>query len=835
MNMVLGPNGTGKSTIVAAIALGLGFPTSVLGRSNDIKEFVRHGQKRAVIELVIKCGRNMVETENDAFNTDDDEAESRAARNILQARPFITIRRNISVVNDKAVNEWFLNESPTSQRVIQNLVRLLNAQVDNMCQFLPQDKVGEFVRMNPIQMLQATEEAAARPGTLSLHRKLIELREEDRKINAALLRSRRQLNEDRDKVAELEERKRAAQELREQSERLKHLRRKRPWLVYQQKKDYFYACKQRLEEAKTRLETETKILNAPLTEEIDRIKESLNDISMRKRRSNNLKNAKSALEQARADFTSKTEIASKVKNELEAKQSGRRHTRAQVDKIRTDLRELDAIIREKSEQLEALEQGPDEQYKAISLQLSKAESDRQDLNSNINSLREEGARQQSIIQSATAALQRLDDAHEKKMENLRRINPHAYNAYHWLNSNENRKAFRGEVLGPLGLDLGVDEAAERACPELRKMVESCVSRQFLTSFLVTDPQDHETFMRECGDRNNLRINCILIPNLDKLNHACPWPKEELKSVGFDGVLLDVLRAPQPILQALCEVAHIHMIPFTCGLADERINLPQCEANPHLHKFVARDLFFELRRSRYGPDVACRSSPLKPEQFLSKVTTSSREASQKRELSERIEAAKAEQTRLQREMHALLGRSGNIDADIEALKRQVNALNEQRRTRSSTLALLNSKRAARETAKKQLKKLQQSLLSEFDDSQLQDDARAAFELQMRSFKKLIQAKEAYHSAFKGPLEESVEEQCLTLQLNHLQGILERNSLQYEGLRRRVEEAENLVAIARDEVREAQNLIDANDYESSQLEAIFAEVSPMEFICFTFLFL
>jgi chromosome segregation ATPase len=43
LNVVIGPNGTGKSTLVCALALGLGGPTSILGRAKDVADFIRHG------------------------------------------------------------------------------------------------------------------------------------------------------------------------------------------------------------------------------------------------------------------------------------------------------------------------------------------------------------------------------------------------------------------------------------------------------------------------------------------------------------------------------------------------------------------------------------------------------------------------------------------------------------------------------------------------------------------------------------------------------------------------------------------------------------------------
>ncbi|KAI8647312.1 hypothetical protein BD408DRAFT_171306 [Parasitella parasitica] len=54
MNMIIGPNGTGKSTIVCAIALGLGGTPALLGRAKDINEFVKTGEDEATIIIELK-------------------------------------------------------------------------------------------------------------------------------------------------------------------------------------------------------------------------------------------------------------------------------------------------------------------------------------------------------------------------------------------------------------------------------------------------------------------------------------------------------------------------------------------------------------------------------------------------------------------------------------------------------------------------------------------------------------------------------------------------------------------------------------------------------------
>lgn len=54
LNMIIGPNGTGKSSIVCAICLGLGWAPSVLGRSKELGDFVKHGESSGSIEIELQ-------------------------------------------------------------------------------------------------------------------------------------------------------------------------------------------------------------------------------------------------------------------------------------------------------------------------------------------------------------------------------------------------------------------------------------------------------------------------------------------------------------------------------------------------------------------------------------------------------------------------------------------------------------------------------------------------------------------------------------------------------------------------------------------------------------
>lgn len=54
-------------------------------------------------------------------------------------------------------SDWRINGKGVKKTQVDDLVKRLNIQVDNLCQFLPQDKVANFAQLSPQELLRETE------------------------------------------------------------------------------------------------------------------------------------------------------------------------------------------------------------------------------------------------------------------------------------------------------------------------------------------------------------------------------------------------------------------------------------------------------------------------------------------------------------------------------------------------------------------------------------------------------------------------------------------------------------------------------------------------------
>ncbi|CAN8001976.1 unnamed protein product, partial [Ixodes pacificus] len=121
--------------------------------------------------------------------------------------------------------------SHQTQRLhVEAAVAGLHIQVGNLCQFLPQDRVADFVKMSRQELLEGTEKAVGTRDAHLLHARLIQLQHRQAQLESGVRGQRERLDQERQKNAQLDEEVRKLQEHRDVRSRLDILRQKLAWL-----------------------------------------------------------------------------------------------------------------------------------------------------------------------------------------------------------------------------------------------------------------------------------------------------------------------------------------------------------------------------------------------------------------------------------------------------------------------------------------------------------------------------------------------------------------------------------------------------------------------------
>jgi len=244
LNVVVGPNGSGKSSIVCALALGLGGKPHILGRATDPVMFIQHGHEQATIEIQLYAGDNKI----------------------------ITIRRDIFKATGKS--EWRINGRKESQHNVVEKVKRLNVQVDNLCQFLAQDKVISFAAMKPNVLLHETEKAVGGEEMLQNHLQLIKLKNTEKDSGHQYEQRTAVLEDLKKKNAALERDVIRFREREKQLEKVKILQLKKPWVIFEEQRKVALELGTRVEESNEQLKLQEDLLK-PLKKKIDAIENKI--------------------------------------------------------------------------------------------------------------------------------------------------------------------------------------------------------------------------------------------------------------------------------------------------------------------------------------------------------------------------------------------------------------------------------------------------------------------------------------------------------------------------------------------------------------------------------
>lgn len=209
--MVVGPNGTGKSTILCAICLGLGGSPPLLGRADNATLFIKHEKDKATIEIELAP---------------------------FPGKPVHVLKRVIDSGKGGEsgkghASTFYINNHKSTIKGVKELVtNTYKINIDNLCTFLPQDKVGNFSGFDKQALLAETEKSLS-ADLYETHQLMIEMEQQVKSSGndvqsvqdalADLIKQNEKLERDK----ELMEERAAAQE------RMELLEKKRNWLIFE--------------------------------------------------------------------------------------------------------------------------------------------------------------------------------------------------------------------------------------------------------------------------------------------------------------------------------------------------------------------------------------------------------------------------------------------------------------------------------------------------------------------------------------------------------------------------------------------------------------------------
>ncbi|WIA11591.1 hypothetical protein OEZ85_011696 [Tetradesmus obliquus] len=655
LNLVLGPNGTGKSSLVCALCVGLGGSTKLLGRADNVKDYIRRGCDRGWVETTLSGGPGSAN---------------------------IVIRCEMAKTDSGYKMDWRINRASKTKKEVQDLVKSLNIQFDNLCQFLPQDKVVQFAAMDQYELLVATEKAI---GDASLHETHMALNEKRQLVkerqNAADASARRheQLVGENQKLERDYERFKRRRNLQE---RVALMKKKYAWMGVR-------ALQERAKEAGEEARQAQQAFNAAQAEanhDERPLKQRQQDAERQKKHATQLQQAVRAREgdaRKAADQATKEEEAvrenraklqglQKEKDDLEAKKVQWRNAIAKLEVAMANLPPLPDHTAE-NQQLQ-------EQLSSLNEQLVAIEGDKQQL------MHERGGvvREQAAI---NAQLRDVDSASGQRMAALMATHRGMQGlggAWRWVQQQHAAGAFKGEVIGPLGLEIKVKRG--RHAERLAQNLEQATWSQHC-NFVCEHPDDEKLLM-DTFRAQNLRSNVI---SMQPGAGVPVGDAARFRDYGVIATLDEVFDAPPLVKKALSNNCKLHCT-YCVDHDDTDLVKRLMEEHGVRNVFTTKSLVNYLASSYGGKeDASTMSKGLMPLKVLGNAAGVDDERKQQL-LAQQQQA----QQRLQQLDQALQAKQHQE----QPLNQQVEAVHQRRQQLAAEYAAARSRRQNMQTKHKQ---------------------------------------------------------------------------------------------------------------------------------------
>lgn len=627
MNMVIGPNGTGKSSLVCAICLGLGFPSNVLGRATAYGEFVKHGKDEATIEVELQ----------------GEPGESNYVVGLL-------------ITRETNSREFTINRRKATHKEVHQLMNNLRIQIDNLCQFLPQEKVAEFAGLTPVELLEKTLQAAAPEEMIAWQSEL----KDHYKVQAE---AQRTADESGEEMKRLEQRQAALQadverlqEKKQYEDTIAKLKKLKLVVAYNEAREQFRVAKKQKRLAERRLE-QLEQDAAPSLEAVNQKHEYMEGVKAAvESRAAKLRDAEKDADNAVREIEAAESRVRNLAGQIEAEQGAFAARRQELGKIRKKITELEAKYKQNPREFDPAEWNRRIREKEHARR--DKEQDIGDLNEQVTTIRTQGKEKNRIIQAAQQKIEALDSQEGQLLSQLQQNNKDTARVWEWLQ--ENQGLFEKQVFGPPMLTCSVKDS------RYTNLIQAFLQDGDFLCFTAQNFKDYKLLSDQVIKKLGLSatLRCC---TADVNSFRRPTSQAELTAFGLDGYIIDYLEGPGPVLAMLCSEKKLHSTAI--GLADiseEQYN--SILGDGRIRYFAAgKQSYTCTRRVEYGPNaVSTRVQQVRPGKFW---TDKPVDDSVKREYQSQIAEATGELQELKKQNKELLER-------VDALRQEITTINDE---------------------------------------------------------------------------------------------------------------------------------------------------------------
>ncbi|KAF4035864.1 RecF/RecN/SMC N terminal domain [Phytophthora infestans] len=776
LNLILGPNGTGKSSIVCALCVGLAGSTKLLGRADKVGQFVRHEKESGYteIELFFERGNKV-------------------------------IRRNIFRDNKST---WQVNGKDSTLKHVAGIMEAASIQIDNLCQFLPQDKVGEFSRMNAVQLLKATENAITDSDLATKHEEIIELQHSMSDKGRELEHARAALELKKSENAQRQKEVERIEDYEARIEETAVMEKKCLWLEFEKAK----AEVEELKEEKLRCK---EAINKERKEKIDPLVELL------KKEQIKLEDVKAEKTEVDGEKRELVESIRKEKKHIENMEGAQSQTLSDVKELRNQhnstrrkLERLERDVADWHKEREGMANDDDLREQKEQLERQQRAKDMEE--TEIRSKREALSRELSYIDSerrkVTSKLEKLDNEDVQRRLALQRADPDCIRAADWVKSNQHR--LKRKVWGPIALEMKLNETMHA------KYVEDTLPKWLLGALVAESYEDYNTILREVNNVNSdRRIKASIVIVENGTCHAVHRPyspgqmDDYCQRYGMKGFLDELVAAPDIVHEALRAHGGLHTVMVGSQQTEDIINrggqiFNDIASSERKSAFVTPYKKYVTSVSKYGNrNVTTRTNDLLNPRLLAASTSNEDEKAEMKKILDDLEA-----------------RERRIQVEITDLKEQEKQYAEEKRKAQHRITEIRSQRKAIIRLDDKITEGDNKIYSL--KSELAQDVSSKEEALTRKLKNQAskQAQQIKHclELSRKLFKTSAREVCLSLQLGTQQVRVEftqKHLKQTETTLRNLKEAhklakDNLLTVARramDVKRKAEEEAPWDDYE------------------------